>query len=113
MASNLSIYCYLVLPVRILRVNTEADILIPLNHIDVQISTHLCRVESSTLTFRQVHFLEEGESDCFLLLQYFIKFHAFDANSVEPDLTPCSAASDLGLHYLPMSLLWDTRHKSI
>ena len=24
---------------------------------------------------------------------------------------PCSAASDLGLHCLPMSLLWDTRHK--
>ena len=24
---------------------------------------------------------------------------------------PCSAASDLGLHCLPMYLLWDTRHK--
>ena len=30
-----------------------------------------------------------------------------NANSVEPDQTPCSAASDLGLHCLPMSLLWD------
>ena len=29
-----------------------------------------------------------------------------NANSVDPDQTPSSVASDLGLHYLPMSLLW-------
>ena len=29
----------------------------------------------------------------------------FNANSVDPDQTPRSAASDLGLHCLPMSLL--------
>ena len=29
------------------------------------------------------------------------------ANSVDPDQTPRSAASDLGLHCLSMSLLWD------
>ena len=34
-----------------------------------------------------------------------------NGNSVDPDQTPHSAASDLGLHCLPMSLLWDTRHK--
>ena len=34
-----------------------------------------------------------------------------NANSVEPDQTPRSAASDLGLHCLPMSLLRDTRLK--
>ena len=33
------------------------------------------------------------------------------ANSVDPDQMPHSAASDLGLHCLPMSLLWDARHK--
>ena len=33
------------------------------------------------------------------------------ANSVDPDQTPHSAASDLGLHCLPMSPLWDARHK--
>ena len=33
------------------------------------------------------------------------------ANSVDPDQTPHSAASDLGLHCLPMSHLWDARHK--
>ena len=34
-----------------------------------------------------------------------------NANSVNPDQTPRSAASDLGLHCLPMSHLWDARHK--
>ena len=33
------------------------------------------------------------------------------ANSVDPDQTPLSAASDLGLHCLPMSLLRYARHK--
>ena len=28
---------------------------------------------------------------------------------MDPDQTPRSAASDLGLHCLPMSLLWDAR----
>ena len=31
------------------------------------------------------------------------------ANSVDPDQTPRSAASDLGLQCLLKSLLWDTR----
>ena len=34
-----------------------------------------------------------------------------NANSVDPDQTPQNAASDLGLHCLPMSNLWDARHK--
>ena len=33
------------------------------------------------------------------------------ANSVKPDLTSRSTASDLGLHCLPISLLLDARHK--
>ena len=36
-----------------------------------------------------------------------------NANSVDPDQTPRSAASDLGLHCLPMSLLWDARLKCV
>ena len=40
-----------------------------------------------------------------------LKKTAFNANSVDPDQTPRSAASDLGLHCLPISLLWNTRHK--
>ena len=33
----------------------------------------------------------------------------FNANSVDPDQTPRSAASDLGLHCLPITLLPDSR----
>ena len=33
------------------------------------------------------------------------------ANSGEPDQMPCSAASDLCLHCLPMSFLCDAKHK--
>ena len=36
---------------------------------------------------------------------------AFNANSVGPDQTPRTAASDLGLHCLSMSLLWNARYK--
>ena len=36
-----------------------------------------------------------------------------NANSVDPDQTPHSAASELGLHCLPMSHLWDARHKLV
>ena len=34
-----------------------------------------------------------------------------NANSEDPDQTPRYAASDLGIHCLPMSLLWDARLK--
>ena len=35
----------------------------------------------------------------------------FNANSIDPDQTPRSVASDLGRHCLPMSPLWDAGHK--
>ena len=41
----------------------------------------------------------------------FIEIPVFNAKSLDPDQTPRSAASYLCLHCLPMSLLWDTRHK--
>ena len=44
---------------------------------------------------------------------YFIEIPVIYANSVGPDQTPRSVASDLGLHCLPMSLLWDARHKLV
>ena len=34
-----------------------------------------------------------------------------NVNRKEPDQTPRFAVSDLGLHCLPMSLLWDARLK--
>ena len=46
-----------------------------------------------------------------LKITCFIEIPVFNANSVVPDQTPHDAASDLGLHYLPMSLLWDAKHK--
>ena len=46
-----------------------------------------------------------------LLLPCFIETLVFNANSVDPDQTPHSAASDMGLHFLSMSLLGDVRYK--
>ena len=43
----------------------------------------------------------------------FIEIPVFNANSVDPDQMPHSMASDLGLHCLPMSLLWEARHKCV
>ena len=45
-----------------------------------------------------------------LLLPYFTEIPRLNANRLEPDPTTRSAASDLGLHCLPMSLLWDATH---
>ena len=46
-----------------------------------------------------------------LLLPCFIEIPVFNADGVDPDQTPRSVASNLGLHCLQMSLLWDARHK--
>ena len=46
-----------------------------------------------------------------VLLSFIIEIPVFNANSVEPDQTPHSVVSDLGLHCLPMSLFGDARHK--
>ena len=37
--------------------------------------------------------------------------NSFNTNSVDPDQTPRSVASDLGLYCLQMSLLWDHMNK--
>ena len=68
-------------------------------------------MDSATTTLWTGPFAIEGVSDRILLLLYLTEIPVFNANSVYPDQTPRSAASDLGLHCLPMSLLWDTRHK--
>ena len=68
-------------------------------------------MESSTFTLWTGPFPIQGVSGKFLLLSYFIEISKLDANSVDPDQTPHSAASEQGLHCLPMSLLGDTRHK--
>ena len=45
------------------------------------------------------------------IITIFIEIPVLNANSVDPDQTLHSAASDLGPHCLPLSLLWDARHK--
>ena len=45
------------------------------------------------------------------IITMFIEMPVVNANIVDPDQTLRSAASDLGLHYLSMSNLWDARHK--
>ena len=41
----------------------------------------------------------------------FIEISLFNANSVDPDWTP--VASDLILHILSMSFLWNARHELV
>ena len=47
---------------------------------------------------------------CLVRFYYYdvlVEISKLNTNSVDPDQTPRSAASDLGLHFLPMSHLWD------
>ena len=73
--------------------------------------THLCRVDSSVLFLdRSISYIR-GVWLVFLLLSCFVKISEINANGVDPDQTLLSAASDLRLHCLPMSHLWDARLK--
>ena len=61
--------------------------------------THLCRVEFSTFTLNIAGpFPIQGVSGYILLIPCFIECPLFNANREDPDQTPRSAASDLGLH---------------
>ena len=55
-------------------------------------------------------FIFNRRRSCFVLLPYLKEIHVFNANSVDPDQTLRSAASDLSLNCLPISLLWDAGH---
>ena len=52
-------------------------------------------------------------SRAFLLLMWFIEIPVIKTNIVDPDQTPHFVASDLGLHSLSMSLLWNAKHKLV
>ena len=52
-------------------------------------------------------------SGWFLLFSCCVEFAELTANSVDPDQTPRSASSDLGLHCLPVTLLWYTSLKLV
>ena len=68
-------------------------------------------MDSSTSSFWTIPISVEKVPGYFLLLLYVIEINVFNANSVDIDQTTHSAASDLGLHCLSMSFLWDARHK--
>ena len=70
-------------------------------------------MDSSTLILLTGPFSIEGVSSKFVLLQCFVEIPIFYANSIDPDQTPHSVASDLCLHCLPMSLLLNARHKLV
>ena len=67
----------------------------------------LCYLNSFDRSFFPI----EEESSWVLLLQCSIEIPIFNPNSVYPDQTPRSNAPDLGLHCMPMSILWDARHE--
>ena len=68
-------------------------------------------MDSSTLTLWTGQYPVKKGFWSVLLLPWFTEIPVLNANSVDPDQTPRSAASDLGLHCLPMSRLWDARLK--
>ena len=71
---------------------------------------HLCGMDSSIISLWTGPLQSKGMSDYFSYY-HFLEIPIFNANSVYPDQTPRSAASDLGLHCLQMSHLWDARLK--
>ena len=73
--------------------------------------THLCLVNSSIIALWTGLFPITRCLVSFLLWLCFLEIPELNANSVDPDQTPRPAASDLGLHCLPMSLLYDARQK--
>ena len=61
----------------------------------------------STLTLWTDPFQSKGCLVSFYYYHTLYKIPVFNANSVDPNQTPHSAASDLSLHCLPMPILWD------
>ena len=59
--------------------------------------------------FGQVHFIYTECLVC-LIITVIVGISELNANSIDADQTPRSAAFDLGLHRLPVSLLWGARH---
>ena len=62
------------------------------------------------ILFGKVHFRDKEFLNC----SFFIKIYYRDFSTkyrVDLDQTPRFAASEFGLYCLPLSLLWDARHK--
>ena len=61
--------------------------------------------------FGQVHFQYYGCLIVIIIIINIIEIPVFIANSEDPDQTPLSVASDLGIYCLPMSFSWGTRQE--
>ena len=74
---------------------------------------HLCGMDFSTFTLRTVHRqYKRGLVNFYYYYVLYIYINlVFDENSADPDQTPRSAVSDMSLHCLPVSFLWDARHE--
>ena len=71
-------------------------------------------MDSSILTIWTGAFQIEKKSDKLIfIITTFIEIRVLNSNSVDPDQTSRSEASDLVLHCLLMSNLWDARHKLV
>ena len=70
-------------------------------------------MDYSTFTLWTNPFPIKGMPGKFLLVPCYKEIPVFDANSVDPDQTPHSPPSDLGLHCLPVSHLLEARHKGV
>ena len=66
---------------------------------------------SSTITLWIGPFPIERVSGYFFIITTFYRQFYIYCKQCRPDQTPRSAASVLGLHCLPISLLWDARLK--
>ena len=71
--------------------------------------THLCQVDFYLNSLDRSTSYTRGVWLVFIII--IVEISELIANSVDPDQTPRSAASGLGLHCLPMSLLCDARCK--
>ena len=76
-----------------------------------QLLTHYTEWTLLPELFGSSHFQNKGCLVSFYYYQYFVEISELNANSVYPDQTPRSAASDLGHLCLSSSLLWDIRLK--
>ena len=80
--------------------------------------THLCQMEfPSAINWRSPFVSRDVRLYFFIFIQILIENYASkqwrprsEAKSADPDQMPHSLASDLGLHYLPMSHKKDAKH---
>ena len=84
---------------------------LPISHANVRIGVWWQTILFFFFSFFLERFISNRRGVWLVCIITIFYRNVFKANSVDPDQTPRSAASDLGIHCLPMSLLWETRLK--